>query len=341
MAVNLITKSNLSVHEVEICGRVRQVREAARLSQMAFARSVGVTRVKISNCEYALAPLRFELAESICAQLDINLQWLATGQGPRHPRVVISPELSNQIPKRMLLSKAYSDVLRSHIEAYWREVEVKYPDFVDRSRKRWIWPLESFPSSLRLIQAELTTAKNFIREAEVSPSESRRRELLDEASINVITAMQQVESLERSLKPEVREWFDSKKRNAEARDGGKNKEQVTLDIPAALPEHAPMPADKSPLAALLARVRRAVSARGAKAELARKMKVKRQAVDQWLRLENPTAPTADAALRLAEMFPERNSQGAPKQSLANVTSIREAKTRKESKHEIKSSPPKR
>lgn len=125
--------------------------------------------------------------------------------------------------------------------------------------------------------------------------------------------------------------------------GEDKKSKESLDAIQPLTKHVSMPESESPLENLLGRVRRALIAPGAKAELARKMGVTRQAVNQWLRPQNPTAPTADAALRLWEMFPpdEQGREAKTKRS-DSASTPSDPKTRSRQSYEkTKSSPPER
>jgi len=56
----------------------------------AFAILRGLGRGSISNYEYGLAALQFGAGIKLCRRLDLNQQWLATGNGPRRPYVPLT-----------------------------------------------------------------------------------------------------------------------------------------------------------------------------------------------------------------------------------------------------------
>lgn len=108
-------KNPLPRSELEIGQRVRIVRERAGFSRAAFARKVGGDSSTITNVEHGRAPLRFELAERICARFGVNPRWLATGLLPVNYRMH-SYGYSSRIAPRRPFSAAYSEFLAAVTE---------------------------------------------------------------------------------------------------------------------------------------------------------------------------------------------------------------------------------
>ena len=67
--------------EQAVCVRLRQCREALKLSQEEFAAQVGISRGRLASYEEKRAPLRADLGLRICHQFILSEEWLATGKG--------------------------------------------------------------------------------------------------------------------------------------------------------------------------------------------------------------------------------------------------------------------
>ena len=101
----------LSPSEVEICRRIRLVRDAARFSRPIFARFLGLDSSKLSNIENFRVPLDYITANSICRVFRVSARWLMTGKG--RPTQVLPTWVYAPISGatgRTLFSQAYSDI---------------------------------------------------------------------------------------------------------------------------------------------------------------------------------------------------------------------------------------
>ncbi len=67
--------------EVEICRRVRLVREAARFSRPRFGRFLAVDSSKLSNIENFRIALDYITGNALCLIFKVSPSWLATGEG--------------------------------------------------------------------------------------------------------------------------------------------------------------------------------------------------------------------------------------------------------------------
>lgn len=62
--------------------RIKKIRKSAMLSQLSFAKSLGINRAHISRIETGTAKPSEQLIKSICREYDINEKWLRSGKGP-------------------------------------------------------------------------------------------------------------------------------------------------------------------------------------------------------------------------------------------------------------------
>lgn len=73
--------------------RLKQARKDAGLTQTALADKVGISRGQITNMERGIvASPQSIIINAICKALNINRDWLMTGEGPKKP---IKPEKSS------------------------------------------------------------------------------------------------------------------------------------------------------------------------------------------------------------------------------------------------------
>ena len=108
--------SKLPDKEIAICQRIREVRLRLKWDQPAFAKELGISRVRLGSYEYARAPVRYWLAKRLCQRFNINQRWLAKGLRPRTPYIEVSPELEAKFSARTLISYAYEQFLKTGVE---------------------------------------------------------------------------------------------------------------------------------------------------------------------------------------------------------------------------------
>ena len=75
-------KNPLPAREVEICRRLREFRLRTKLSQVAFAKEVGLDSSRLASYEHGRAPVKYDLARWLSVAFKVNLELLATGDGP-------------------------------------------------------------------------------------------------------------------------------------------------------------------------------------------------------------------------------------------------------------------
>lgn len=64
-----------------MCERIKILRKTLKLTQQAFAESLGVSRDTIANVEGGRIEIKDIFILSICREFDVNENWLRTGEG--------------------------------------------------------------------------------------------------------------------------------------------------------------------------------------------------------------------------------------------------------------------
>jgi transcriptional regulator with XRE-family HTH domain len=106
----------ISEREADICGRLRQARQATNLSQVAFARLLGIDSSRLASYEHARVPIRLDLALKAAALGEVSLRWLAEGLEPRQLPIFPDSKLIERAGNG-LFSAAYDVWLRSFFDA--------------------------------------------------------------------------------------------------------------------------------------------------------------------------------------------------------------------------------
>lgn len=98
----------INQQEREIAARVRRVRKDAWLSIPKFASKLDETPDRMASVEYARTPLTVGVADKIAEKFEVNIMWLATGDGPKDFYAGKLQEISPITQGRSLLSKSFS-----------------------------------------------------------------------------------------------------------------------------------------------------------------------------------------------------------------------------------------
>lgn len=64
-----------------MCDRIKILRKTLKLTQQAFAESLGVSRDTIANVEGGRIEIKDIFILSICREFNVNENWLRTGEG--------------------------------------------------------------------------------------------------------------------------------------------------------------------------------------------------------------------------------------------------------------------
>jgi len=100
----------------EVGDRIRQIRESKNLSQRALADRLGKgTQRALANYEAGEALIPSDLARGLCAEFDVNFDWLMTGQGPQKQSEVIGEAQSRRAEEEAYrVLKAVREVAGKH-----------------------------------------------------------------------------------------------------------------------------------------------------------------------------------------------------------------------------------
>jgi transcriptional regulator with XRE-family HTH domain len=111
-------KNPFPASEAAICKRVRDARLDTELSQVAFARRIGMDSTQLAALEHCRAPLKYGIADRLCDEFDICQRWLATGKLPKQYYVPLAPRLAATTSDNDLFSSVYSAELSPFIDAH-------------------------------------------------------------------------------------------------------------------------------------------------------------------------------------------------------------------------------
>ena len=106
--------------ETAICERLRQARQATNLSQVAFARLLGMDSSRLASYEHARVPIRLDLALKAASLADVSLRWLAEGAEPRKLPVFPDQKILERAEKSAgngLFSETYGLWLKPFFDA--------------------------------------------------------------------------------------------------------------------------------------------------------------------------------------------------------------------------------
>jgi transcriptional regulator with XRE-family HTH domain len=241
-SVDVSVRKPLPSHEVEICRRMRLVREAARLSRPVFARFLGLDSSKLSNIEHFRVPLDYITGNAVCRIFRVSPRWLMTGRG--RPTQVLPASVYAPIPEataRTLFSQAYP-----HLQKLAEHAERK----ISEQTQAIVHQLEARESQGHFDLSPAEFERSW-QEAVLKTGASERAEIDAELATTVFGSPFTIE-FENELA--IVAEFDDK----------------------SLMRKVVAPSD------LIDQVQSLTQQRGAKAKLARHLKVSRQRLNEWL-----------------------------------------------------------
>lgn len=101
--------------------RIKELREANKLTLEAFGARVGITRAAVSNLEKGRSNASEQLIRSICREFNVNEQWLRTGEGEMFPPMSRAQEIASIANELMSDSP---DSIRSIVISYLMKWDV-------------------------------------------------------------------------------------------------------------------------------------------------------------------------------------------------------------------------
>jgi len=240
----------------------------------------------LANIESGRTPLRFDIAIRLAILTGFSLKWIAEGVEPQKIRIKIGESLLAEIPRNCLFSVAWQQWMKRPFEA------------AEKKAKAWI---SSKPEGASLTDAPVTVGDqadvgfagandvlSYLTEDFRGFLKLIPPHLLQGFYAQIINAGRDFVGVNIF---EIHEW------EARVADDQK-KHQVGLDIQSGVADKEGVKGKIRSLPGLINRLRALTKLRGQKAVLARKFKVSRQAVDQWL--SGSTNPSAETTLKLVE-----------------------------------------
>lgn len=321
-----------------ICKRLRSARERLGLGQAEVARQLGITRERLLIYEYCRAPLRADLALGFCRQFVISEEWLATGEylalrDAALPRGLAETDSLEEMPEFFfrqcvdLRSEAlnagvpvgalFSEAFAKYLAPVYRKLVAEFfyiprvcmldsdnpeivQNFLATCVARWLRLLENEAVACRvdagrvrreflrvLYEAGLLYFIRFMGQPtpEVQTPQYRTLQVL------VMNPEMPIGSLHSGS-------AENAEPTAESHSSGLDESKLTVDKSRASTIVGAVKQIPKTWFDLRQSIVKATGKRGAKSQLAAKMKVSRQAVDKWLNQDGE--PSADITLRLLE-----------------------------------------
>lgn len=279
--------------EAAICGRLREFREIIGWPQTVFAREVGITRDHLASLEYARTPLRYGLACRFAERYSINWRWLVTGEGSPQPHWTVTDKVEQRIPRKLLLSKAYSQFIEP-------EITPEFLNFLMLDERTGATQSVLPPANVPLTWPHQWFVMDAMRDAFNKLPQSARAGLCDDvlATINRCCVAHGVTTFTYS------QTFGSKAKKVSASD----------ELPLRATHHEPKGnvtmVDNSPAAGYSSstdmktrwrdyqkKLKELCKVRGTKAAIAKKLKVSRTMVSKWV---DGSEPSYDLAVQVIE-----------------------------------------
>jgi transcriptional regulator with XRE-family HTH domain len=110
--------------ERAICSRVKEFREAINWPQPAFASEIGISRNQLSGIEYGWTPLYFRIGLEMCRRLEVDGEWLATGNGEMTGNSL--PLRAARYDSKLYAKRLFSEVYQESPQSF-RSCGPRYP----------------------------------------------------------------------------------------------------------------------------------------------------------------------------------------------------------------------
>lgn len=82
---------------MHIAQRIKDLRLEKRLSQVDFAKQLGISQAAVSHYEKGERTPDSAFMHKVCSKFNLNINWLLTGEGERYNSVLLQEELSPQL----------------------------------------------------------------------------------------------------------------------------------------------------------------------------------------------------------------------------------------------------
>ncbi len=145
--------------EAAIGRRVRELRDATRLTRVAFAREIEVGTSALANYEAGRVPLPFDVAHRICTRFYFSYVWLAEGKSDMRD---YQPIVGKDVPTRSLFSEVYNAGIGSELRMR-RQIVLKF------GRRNVTFP----PGTSRREQLQFLLYQHLVQTMESLPDDLR------------------------------------------------------------------------------------------------------------------------------------------------------------------------
>lgn len=334
-------KNPLPTREAEVCVRLRRYRKLTKLSQVVFAREIGLDSTTLASYEHARAPLKSGVAGKIIASYGLNPGWLAEGKG--RPFVDIPPSMHCEIMMRLsstpeaLFSQVFQEMITGEegqkLSAVFSQPISEKKETIevsaDSQGRLFAWDWLQGEMLLWIAAVPGSKINHFLNKV-ICHAEDLLETYPVDIREDVSARLREIVELRqrRKLLPHKPDKFRAEcgEINQALLDNGKESAIISI-----------MNSQFGSLwNELRSRLITATKDRGTKSELARNFKVSRQAVGEWL--SGASSPSAETALGLLKWVAE--SENAKKEAPGRVVTTTKGKTRKRrSDHETPNSGP--
>jgi transcriptional regulator with XRE-family HTH domain len=312
--------------ERAICARFASFRKDLGWDQADVAHALEITRDQVAGIENCRTPLRYKIASSYCAIMQVSQRWLAEGLGPKRLYFDVRSSLARQIPPEMLFSAAYAHFLKPTIDIGLAET-LSYFSQAD---------------SAEAFQEMYAVVRPFVHgswETAFALSAARIKQLYSKLPPHLLQTA--VDDLRRFSELFLRNHKTEISRQQQSRLVP-NEEEKEFAEKLGLTDFT-LKSKSSPvnLISLLKRVKNATRARGSKSDLAAHLGVSPSRVTEWLKqIKEPSGSTTLALLEWVERK-EAHKPQPQKNSGDAIEHHQSEDPKKESvmKTSIKSSPP--
>jgi len=251
-----------------IAKRVRRVRFANDLTQSAFAAALNISLDRLASIEYGRTPLTVGLADKISGTFNINMIWLAEGDGTMTPCIGLNSHICHGIDGSELLSKSYNPDRKNLFLANYQN-GLKEMDRIISS-----WP--DVPKDKQIKLLDLVTDQFLFELGQAF------------AGLSVDGKDKLWNVMNEALRSYLEDW-DNEQPNE------KNRVSQKIRLTGGSPK-GNSGGVQSEIQKLIEQVRRKASQPGAKADLARTLDVAPARITEWL--SGKKEPGGDYALRL-------------------------------------------
>jgi transcriptional regulator with XRE-family HTH domain len=273
--------------------------------------------------------VKYWLAARIGQRFNVNQRWLAMGIPPKRPYFKLHPELEKDIDEWALFSTVYDQILKVPIDDLFDETVKKFGKTEKDISPEDLGKISAIMmGSPHLDHVWIPLSAKLLKALEGLPPvfqmdfAGKISSICDDYMHSHIESIQEYEQMLKIF-PVARGHLLSSPIITVILEDGEGK--PTVDKPKGTAKVEPVATlMTTPLRSLIGRIRMLTRAHGAKAALAKKFGVTRQAVDRWI--AGKSAPSAELALQLYEWA--RKAEAENQKKPGSVTAEPEPKTPK-------------